>query len=170
MRELVQVHLVSLEHMAPWEKKLPAILRGELRPAKGRELLELAEYCAGFEKKYVLAARFATEAFAADPKQYGHWTKVSQLAGLVVRAAAEKGGDAAALSVDERSQLRREALRWLREATPREDKAMLLSFGWSLRSNPNLAACREPVALAELPPDERADWKRFWDELPQLPK
>jgi hypothetical protein len=69
--------------------------------------------------------------------------------------------------VDERSQLRRKALGWLREATSRLNKAILLPRGNMLRANPDLAACRDPVALSELPPDERADWKRFWDEIPQ---
>jgi hypothetical protein len=62
----------DLEQIALWEKKLPAVLRGELRPAKGDEWVELAEYCAGFEKKYVLAAPFAADAFAADPKLHGN--------------------------------------------------------------------------------------------------
>jgi tRNA A-37 threonylcarbamoyl transferase component Bud32/tetratricopeptide (TPR) repeat protein len=157
----------NLERMALWEKKLPAVLRGELRPAKGGEGVELAEYCAGFEKKYVLAVRFAAEAFAADPKLYGIWIKTPRLAGWAVQAAAGKGVDAADLSAGERSRLRGKALAWLRETRSRIPKELLPTFAMLLREdNPDLAAVRDPEALASLPPDERADWSRFWNKLP----
>jgi hypothetical protein len=36
------------------------------------------------------------------------------------------------------------------------------------RQDANLASVRDPEALAQLPDDERQDWRRLWDDVYQL--
>jgi eukaryotic-like serine/threonine-protein kinase len=168
LRALLSIQLHNLEAMAQWEQKLPVVLRGELRPANAVELVELAQYCSGFEKKNLLAVRFATDAFAANPNLFAQWMTVSQFAGWAVQAANGMGVDATNLSVDERSQLRHKALAWLRESktmTNNEFLGYLTSETWA---DANFAPVRDSEALAKLPPDERAEWTQFWNELPKL--
>jgi hypothetical protein len=63
--------------------------------------------------------------------------------------------------------LRRKALAWLRETRSRVPKELLPFLANQLRENPDFAPVRDPEALAGLRPDERADWSRFWNELPK---
>ena len=107
------MQMSQLEAMARWEEKLPAILHDKLKPANAGEYMELAQYCARFDKRYALAVRFAKEALAVDPKRYG--LDDNQIAGWAVQAASGMGIDAAGLSAEERARLRRDALAWLRD-------------------------------------------------------
>jgi Flp pilus assembly protein TadD len=96
--------------------RLPAILRGTEKPANAAEQLELAQLCF-VQKHHAAAARFARDAFAADPK-------LAQLlpAGLRYLAACAgalagcgHGKDADKLDDEERALWRRQALDWLRQ-------------------------------------------------------
>jgi hypothetical protein len=169
LRAFAQVNLASLQLIARWEDQLPAVLADKLRPEQGFELLELAEYCAGFEQKYALAARFAADAFAKDPALFERLDKVPFVANWTIRAAAGKGVGAAHLSEAERSGLRTKALAWLRQMQSKLDKTTILPVSDYLFATPDLAPVREPDALAKLPSDERAEWTRFWAELPRRP-
>lgn len=170
LRALLSLQLNGLEAMSRWEEKLPAVLRGALRPASVIESLDLARYCAGFEKKYLLAVRFATDVFAANPNLFAQWMTVSQFAGWAVQAANGAGVDTANLSAEEKSQLRRKALAWLREGESKTDKELLKYVADQTWNEPNFDPVRDPEAIAKLPPDERAEWTRFWVELPKLRK
>jgi tRNA A-37 threonylcarbamoyl transferase component Bud32 len=174
MKAMALLQLNSLEAMARWEEKLPAVLRGEIKPGNVTELIELAQYSAGFEKRFALAARFATEASKTYPSQFhAVWTNAPQYAGWAVRAACGLGADAAGLSDEERSRLHTTARAWLREASRQAgaaNKNLSEYLAKMIRAEPGLAAVRDPESLAKLPPDERVEWKRFWDELPQKDK
>ncbi len=157
------MQLTALERLAQWEAKLPAVLRGELKPTAA-ELVDLAEYCAGFERNFVLASRFAGDALAAVPPLY-HSTLVVRFAGWAVRASRGEGADAADLTALQRSGLRRQALAWLREAKARgEGKSF--SLVPMLQYSRDLAPLRNPEELAKLPPEERIAWEKFWLQFP----
>ena len=134
------------------------------------EWLEVAEYCSGFEKKYAAAARFAAEALAADRDLYDQWDKVRRYAGWSIQAAAGQGADASDLTADERARLRRQSLRWLREANSRTRKELLMLVGHKVTDNPDFACVREPAELAKLTPDERGEWEKFWAEMRPKPR
>jgi serine/threonine protein kinase len=171
LRAIVLAQLTTLETLAQWEEKFPAVLRGEARPTNENELIVLAEYSGGFEERYVLASQFLADAFAKDPSLNGQWMKLPLYAGWAVQAATGKGVDATDLTASERSQLRRKALSWLRESSLRINKQdwdlapYLANSTWR---NPDLAPVRDPGAIAKLPPDARAEWSRYWNELPKL--
>jgi hypothetical protein len=165
------------------DARLPKILNGEDRPADAAERLLLARLCQQpYKQLNAAAARFYTEAFAADSKVLGdlrapHGYSAACAAAL---AGCGRGTDAAGLDDAERSRLRRQALTWLRaqlaewhkwsdggEAKPRADtqQAMTIWLG-----DTNLARVRGPTALAGLPEAERRDWEKLWQEVEELGK
>jgi tetratricopeptide (TPR) repeat protein len=169
-RGVASITIGGLGRIARWEEKLPAVLKREIYPGSAFELLEVAEYCAGFEQRYVLAVRFVSEALAADPNLHLLYIKVPLLAGWALKAAAGKGVDAANLNEIDHSRLRKKALAWIREALSRLDKRSQLFLANLIVNNADFAPVRDPEALAKLPPDERAEWTRFWAELPKKEK
>jgi hypothetical protein len=168
-RVLVAHQLNLLEPMARWDGKLPAVLRGEVRPATATEFADLAAYCAKFETKYALAARFAGEALAADPALYANWGETVQFAEWAVQAGLGMGNDATDLSPEERAKLRQQALAWLRELTQRYSGEVLEYLVLSRSSA--LRPLRNQNELAKLPPAERDEWNKFWEQIrPTVPK
>ena len=55
------------ERLVELDAKLPAILRGETKPANGTDCLTLADICT-IKQLFAAAARFSQEAFADEPK------------------------------------------------------------------------------------------------------
>ena len=53
------------ERLLALDEKLSAILQGDARPADAGERLRLAELCQQYKQRYVAAARFYADAFAA---------------------------------------------------------------------------------------------------------
>ncbi len=173
-RVFVEMQIDTLEPMELWEKKLPQALSGRIQPTTP-ELIDLAGFCAKFDRKYALATRFATEAMTDHPGLYTHWNKVCEFAGWAVQAAAGNGTDAAQLSPTERTRLRRQALTWLREVVTRKVKDKDFPLGIYLNSLSDLAPVRDARELAKLPLDECAEWEKLWDDTrpagtPQKPK
>lgn len=162
---MARTRATMLEPMARWEGKLPAVLRGELKPTTGAEFADLAGYCAGFDKRYALAARFAADGLAADPGLYANAQRISDFAGWSVQAGVGHGADAADLTAEERARLRRQALAWLRQAVDRPASTGPGLRAALLRTNPDLRPVRDAAELAKLPPDERGEWDRFWKGL-----
>jgi serine/threonine-protein kinase len=154
-------------------EKLPAILRGDARPADAAEALALAQLCQQFKKMHAAAARLYADAFAGRPilaedLQASHRYHAACSAAL---AAAGKGTDADAIGDPKRAGLRRQALDWLR--------ADLKAHGGLLEKNraaapgvqqalahwledTDLAGVRDAAALAKLPDAERDAWKQLW--------
>jgi hypothetical protein len=150
--------------MARWEEKLPAVLRGEIKPAHSDEVAELAGYCAMFEKNYALAARIITEASAADPTLLTNWMKTPKFAGWAIQAAAGNGTDASMTPLLVRERYRRLALDWLRNlvATSGQGGALVQ---FEVNANRHFDPVRDPQALAKLPPAERAEWEKLWAKI-----
>ena len=73
------------------------------------------------------------------------------------------------LSEVERSQLRKKALAWLQKgkALAMENATLFRLLTYRTWTNPDFAPVRDPEAIAKLPPEERAEWTRFWEELPK---
>ena len=163
-RTVAELNIVELEAQARWEEKLPAVLRGELKPAGGEELAELAGYCATFEKKFALATRFAHDAIQANPTFLENWMQVSKFAGWAIQAAAGHGTDAATLPLIVRDRYRRQALEWMREMfNKRQGKDAGLGFYFSTIYD--FAPVRDAKELVKLPPAERAEWEKLWAEI-----
>jgi tetratricopeptide (TPR) repeat protein len=96
-----------------------------------------------------------------------------------VRASAGQGPEETALGEQERVDLRRQALDWLRAdvelrtALLKDGKSadLYAVSGWSLsrwQTDPALASVRDGAALTKLPAAEREQWQRFWADVAAL--
>jgi hypothetical protein len=168
-RPLIGAQIQQLESLAKWEPKVEAVLRGDLKLANQFEIADFATYCATFDKKYVLAARFFGDSVKTEPALLDSWTHAGKFAGYAVQASFGNGADAAKLTPDERRALRKQALAWLRETVQRSRKNTVAILGDYFYSLDDLAPVRESKQRAMLPTDEQDEWIAFWlDVAPKM--
>jgi serine/threonine-protein kinase len=171
--------LQGYEELEKLREQLPVMLRGERRAANARQAQGLMELCR--EKQlHLAAARFADEAFAADPKladdlSQGHRYKAACSAAL---AAAGKGEDAAKLDAKEQARLRKQALDWLRADLTAQQKQLKITWPGAAtaaraallhwQEDSDLAGIRDQAALEKLPPAEREAFTKLWADVAAL--
>jgi tetratricopeptide (TPR) repeat protein len=163
------------QRLAELDQQLPAFLEGKRQPQGAGERLELAHVCY-YERQFAASARFYRTAYALDPKRVSPNRYNAACAAAL--AGCGRGKDTAQLPEDQKSELRRQALAWLRAELQRAAK--LLELGppparatvvrtlrrW--QQDRDLAGLRDPAALAKLPQAERQDLAKFWDEVAAL--
>jgi serine/threonine-protein kinase len=163
------------ERLADLEARLPALLRGEEAPGPA-DLAPLVDVCVakGFP---AAAARLAAVALAADPASAGRPSELRYVAaGSAALAAAGRGADAGRLPAKARAGLRRQSLAWLRVelttlaalAGDQRARPPLVQALRYWQEDPDLAAVRDPAALAQLPQPERAAWQALWADVAAL--
>jgi superkiller protein 3 len=170
--------LESWDALIAQDKKLSAVLSGKESPSDAFEMLCYAGLCQLYKNRYVAAARLYADAFATDSKidptkEYGYDAACS-----AVLAAAGHGEDARLLPDKVAVMFRRWAYNWLRAdlkvyaLRSRQDNPTVKEeihqqmLRW--RCDPNLAAVREPEALALLPENERTAWQSLWHDVGEL--
>jgi tetratricopeptide (TPR) repeat protein len=170
------------EHLVELEKKLPAILQGEVSPANPDDAITLAWMCQQFKKRHVAAARLYADAFAADSKLAADLNAQHRYnaACSALLAAAGQGEDARLLPDKVTTMFRRWALGWLRDdlkgyaklAEPDKPAVnkLLQQRLTHWRNGPDLASVRDPQALDRLPDNERAAWQALWRDVDELAK
>jgi tetratricopeptide (TPR) repeat protein len=172
--------LQTCERLAKLEGRLPRLLKGEEKPASARESLDVAMMCQ-HKRRYAAAARFAADAYAADPR-LGDDLEVGRryhAARSAAQAAAGQGEDAAKLDDQERARLRKLALGWLRadlalrtkqlESGKPADRAEVQKMGyWQWDSE--LSGIRDTAALAKLPSQEQKAFAQLWADVAALLK
>jgi tetratricopeptide (TPR) repeat protein/predicted Ser/Thr protein kinase len=164
------------EHFIELEGRLPALRKGEERPAGAAECIDLGDLCR-YKKFYATSARFFSKAFAADANLAedlgaGHRSRAACSAAL---AGCGRGPEGARLDEAGRAALRRQALRWLRDdlaarakhlevANPQELPRLVGELRrWQLDAA--LAGVRNAHRLAKLPSAERARWEKLWADV-----
>jgi hypothetical protein len=160
-------------------KRLPALLKGDEQPADATQRLDLADLCQ-LKRHYATAARLCAEAFAEQPKladDLKAWYRYSA-ACCAALAGCGKGEDAGKLDDQERTELRKQALLWLRAALdlwakrlnggkPRDRQEVAAKMlHWQKDSD--LAGLRDPAALAKLPAGERQGCEKLWADVAAL--
>jgi tetratricopeptide (TPR) repeat protein len=167
------------ERFIELEGRLPALLKGEGRPAGAAGRVELALLCR-YKGLHAASARFFAEAFAADAKLADDLLAEHryQAACSAAQAGCGEGADAAAVPDRARASLRKQALAWLRadlaawarrlEGGTQQVRAevRVALHGW--RGDPALAGVRGAGPLAALPPAERAAWQQLWADVAAL--
>jgi tetratricopeptide (TPR) repeat protein len=170
------------EHLVELDRKLPAVLRGEVEPASAHERLELATLCWTPSKRlYTSAARLAADAFA-DQTLPAHVVQQQRYAAARAALAAAGHAEGANSFPPDKvvAGLRYQALRWLRAdltlsarmadshdpAAKRTVREKLLNW----QRHKDLASVRDQNALSRLPQDERTHWHAFWEEVAALLK
>jgi Flp pilus assembly protein TadD len=168
------------ERLLAADRKLPAVLKGEARPADPAEAAALANLCVRYKKLPAAAARLYAEAFDADPKladdlRAGDRYNAACAAAL---AGCGQGKDAAGLGEEECGQLRLMARSWLRadlaaqrrlleQAPDKARPAVAQQLAHWLQDS-DLAGVHGAEALARLPEAERKDWRQLWEEVEAL--
>jgi serine/threonine protein kinase/Flp pilus assembly protein TadD len=165
------------EPMAALEGRLPDFLAGTTKPTSPSQSTELAWVCL---RKHLnrAAVRFYEEAFADQPKLAEDRRKAHpyNAACAAALAAAGQGKDADKLDGTERGRLRRQALDWLRadlaewikQVENRSPEALALVQNLAYwQKDSDLASLRGEAALARLPAEEQAGWRRLWADVEQ---
>jgi tetratricopeptide (TPR) repeat protein len=173
--------LAQAERLAAIQHKLPALLKGDFKPATNDERLALSELCR-LKKLFRTSAGLCADAFAADPQladnlKAPHRYNAACYAAL---AAAGRGEDAGKLDDQERARLRKQAIDWLRadlalrtkqlERGQPADRADVARRMRHWQRDSDLAGIRDEDALANLPADERAAVTQLWADVAVLLK
>lgn len=158
---------------------LAAVLAGTQSPAGAEEAAGYARCCLDTQRN-LDAVRLYSQALATDPvrARLGDTATQYNAACVAALAAAGKGVDAGQISDAERTDLRRQALDWLRrELAWQKDRIDSNEPGASTQVakmmrhwqyDPDLVSVREQDTLAALPKDERDAWRRLWAEVAYL--
>jgi serine/threonine-protein kinase len=166
------------ERLAALADRLPAILRGDDRPADNAERLALAEMCYD-TKRFGAAARLWAEALAADPKlgddrRAGYYDAACAAA----LAGSGQGKDHPPLDDAAKATLRGQARDWLKaelatwmklfETGPATTHQVIAKDLNHWKEDADLAGIREAGALAKLPEAERKAWQALWADVASL--
>jgi tetratricopeptide (TPR) repeat protein len=167
--------LAVLERTAALAARLAGLISGDDRPRDNAERLGFAQlsYERGF---YVAAARLFDEALAAEPGAGDDRETQPRYnaACSAALAAAGRAKDGSTLHEVAKARLRAQALDFLKgelmtwaKLVKAQPGARPLEVKWMRHwlGDADLAAVREPDALANLPPDDQAAWKALWDAV-----
>jgi tetratricopeptide (TPR) repeat protein len=170
----------NAERLVALDDKLPDVISGKVHPADTAERLALAKFCQKHKKRYAAAARFYTEAFAAEPKLSGDQPSVLRYNAACAAALAScgQGEDARSLDDKERARLRRQALDWLQadlaawgrllEKEPAKAGPAVMQQMQHWKDDADFVGVRGVETLGRLPAAERPDWQKLWQEVEDL--
>ena len=173
--------VAEAERLVALADRLPALLNGKDHPKDPAECLALAQICRD-RKLNATATRYLLEALESQPELAADRQAQRRYDGACAAALAASGETQDDPRPDEaaKAKLRGQALRWLKaelEAWTKE-----LSSGpqsaWQVvaqtladwQQESDLAAIRDPQALAKLPEVERKEWQALWVEVDRLLK
>jgi eukaryotic-like serine/threonine-protein kinase len=164
------------EQLAALAARLPALLKGEERPKDDAERLALGRLCYD-TTRYTAAARFWSEALAADPKlgdDRGALHRYNAACAAAL-AAAGQGTDVPKPDEGARAKLRSQALDWLKaelavwealvNSGDSQARARVRQSLEHWQTDPDLAGVRDGDALAKLPASDRSAWQALWGEV-----
>ena len=165
--------VTDAERLLALANRLPAILRGEQKPKDNVERLGLAQI-AYDSRSFAAAARLRAEAMAIDPKlgdarQPQHRYDAACAAAL---AGSGQGKDDPPPDDASKTKLRRQAFDWLKaelsawtkvlDSGPPQARPFIAQTLQHWKVDSDLAAIRDPAALAKLSEAERKDWQALW--------
>jgi tetratricopeptide (TPR) repeat protein len=172
-RTVLRTQVQLCERLLALDARLPGLLQEKERPPAD-ELLELARLCRDYGRPYAAAGLY-TLAIVARPALADNLETGDRYyaACAAVRVGAGEGPDGARLGGPERARLRRQALDWLRADLALRTRLLQSgkSVDWALKfwqTDPALGSVRDPVALTNLPAEERANWQRLWEDVAAL--
>ena len=165
--------------MVALDARLAAVLKGNESPKDNTERLQLAQRA--YDKAlHSSATQLWIEALAADPRltddrQAQHRYNAACAAAL---AGAGHGKDDPPPDDAAKAKLRRQAREWLQsdlaacakilDSGAADMKAKVAPTLQHWKEDTDLAGIRDEKELAKLPEDERAAFKRLWNDVDQL--
>jgi serine/threonine protein kinase/Tfp pilus assembly protein PilF len=167
------------ERLLELDSRLPAVLKGEAKPASTAEQIEFAHLCR-LKRCYAASARFSRDAFTAEPGLADNVPSGVRYnaACCAVLAAGGQDKDVANMQEKERARWRQQALDWLRadltwwnkeidKVNPR-DRAVIAQQMQHWQSDHDLASVRDRTALDNLSEAERWAWQELWADVAAL--
>ena len=178
LRKLVEKQLEDCRYMLVMDKRVLVVLDGKAS-APAEELLNLAQMCNQF-KKTTSATRLYQMAFKVQPATALNLDKQHRYQAAVAAARAADGSDddAAKLSEDERTQMRRQARDWLeadldlyarqlKDGKSEATKAVAARLReWQKKTD--LASVREAKELQKISAEDRKAWQKLWTDVERL--
>jgi tetratricopeptide (TPR) repeat protein len=165
-----------LDGIARKRARLDDVAAGRADPESPAEGIEFAERVSRSpRRRYVLAVRLYTWAFAAPPALPADVKAAHRYnaASVAVRAAAGQDEELTTFGVEEWASLNGQALKWLRAGLAhlasqakdpkRRQEAREALTHW--KKGPDLAPIRDPAWLAAMPPDDRQAWEALWRDV-----
>jgi serine/threonine-protein kinase len=160
--------------------RLPAVLRGEHRPSNTAEQRTFARM-AYDRNRFSVAARLWAEALSGDPELADDRDAEHRFSAACAAALAASGqGDDPKPDEVTKSQLRSQALAWLKDELTTWDRSLdggdpkarapVVRALRHWKGDPDLAGVRDHDALAKLPKPEGAAWRRLWANVEALLK
>jgi hypothetical protein len=159
--------------------RLDEIAAGRAKLATPAEAIEFAEVVSQSpRRRYVLAVRFYSQAFAAQPSLADDLVEEHRYkaACIAARAAAGQDEERTALGVEEWGYLTGQALKWLRaDLSQRASLVKDPKQWWIVREklthwkkDSDLTPIRDPAWLAAMPPSDRKAWEALWRDVDAL--
>ena len=168
-----------IEEEAALDERLPAIVRGQVKPADEEEGLRWALFCRNVRQYHFTATGLFAAAFTARPAlmENSSGNVRFQAACSAAEAGCGVGADSVGTSDAERLRCRQRALEWLRADLDQLSKRMgqsgatrtaarNLVSAW--KTAPSLAPVRQAERIAKLPEAEQAGWTKLWREVDRL--
>jgi tetratricopeptide (TPR) repeat protein len=180
LRSAYAHYIRQCERFLELDRKLRAIDNGEMQPADAAGRVELARLCQECKQRFAASTRFFEEAFAAEPALADDHQKEHRYnaACAAAMAGCGQGKDAGALGDKERTRLRQQALRWLRDdlkawqeklnRDPGKVRTVVVRTLQRWLVDTDFATVRSPEGLARLPETEQQTWQAFWVEVQRL--
>jgi eukaryotic-like serine/threonine-protein kinase len=166
------------EYYVTLERRLPNVIKDFDKPANAQERCHFGWLCqTPRHKLYGQSVRIYDQAFGAEPGLLDdlQWCNRYNAARAAALAGCGKGEDEAKPDDAERARLRRQAHAWLKADLPALIKLrggpapeMRAAVDKRLRLwliEPDLECVREADALAALPEEEQAGWRRLWEDV-----
>ncbi len=167
------------ERMAALDARLPALLRGDDRPANADEALTIARICCP-KGLHAAAARLYQDAFARQPAWADDLTSAARYNAACAAAQAGSGRSQDDPTPDEaaRAHLRQQALEWLRadlvlrarqlEGGKPEARREVQQTLQQWRRDPALSCVRDEAEVTKLPEAERVACHDLWAQVDAL--
>jgi serine/threonine-protein kinase len=180
-RTAMSQQLRACDRLIALEARLPAIVRGDEKPANTGEALEFARVCY-LKKQYAAAALLLADALTDKPAlaeslESGNRYNAACAAAL---AGCGRGEEGDKLTEDQRLHWRNLAYAWLHADLASWRKKLDMDHdGYRARVkqtlshwqiDPDLDGIRTPSALDKLPAEERARWSQLWNDVADLLK
>ncbi|MFI5460714.1 MAG: tetratricopeptide repeat protein [Isosphaerales bacterium] len=161
------------------DRKLPAILSGQAKPADAAEWLPLAQMCY-YKKLHGASARLWAGAFQAQPKLAEDMQAQNRYnAGCAAALAGSgQGKDDPPLDDATKTRWRKQAIDWLKadlaawskllDSGPPQARQSISKTLQHWKADADLAGLRDPAALAKLPENEQKACRALWAEVDAL--
>jgi tetratricopeptide (TPR) repeat protein len=175
-QETVRNAVRQAEQLLRAEAKLPAILKGEAKPADAEEQLALAQVCLATQR-YANSARFFAAAFAASPA-LERTDDRCEAALAAAQAGSGRGEHMPKPDSREQAHWRQQAVQWLRAELDFQRKQLAsgkLADRYAVQKTLRLllrrielADIRDDAKLRKLPEEEHDACRRLWADIAAL--